>query len=92
MTENRSPRSPRRGQGDPGRLVRYVAMAAAEGVAAGWAFLLALLWLDIGGLGTLVHGSEDATLALVILLMSFGVTFGFVGIAWKVMVMLPDEE
>ncbi len=77
---------------DPNRLARYVAMAAAEGVAAGWACLLALLWLDVGGFGRLVHGSEDAVTALVILLMSFGVTFGFVGIAWKVMVMLPDEE
>ncbi len=77
---------------DPNRLARYVGMAALEGVMAGWACLLALLWLDVGGFGTLVHSSEDAVMALVILLMSFGVTFGFVGIAWKVMVMLPDQE
>lgn len=78
---------------DPNRLIRYVLISALDGVAAGWTFLLALLWLDIGGLGALVHGAADGgRLALLILLMSFGVTFGFVGIAWRVMVMLPDED
>lgn len=77
---------------DPYRLVKYVAVSAGDGIAAGWTCLLAMLWLDIGGLGTLVHGSEDGMVALVILLMSFGVTFGFVGIAWRVMVMLPNEK
>ena len=78
---------------DPNRLIRYVLISALDGVAGGWTFLLALLWLDIGGLGTLVHGAADGGLtALYILLMSFGVTFGFVGIAWRVMVMLPEED
>jgi len=79
-------------QHDPYRLVKYVAVSAGDGIAAGWTFLLALIWLDIGGMGTLVHGSEDGPLALYVLLMSFAVTFGFVGIAWRVMVMLPDSE
>lgn len=77
---------------DPYKLLRYVAISALDGVAAGWTFLLALLWLDIGGLGTLVHGSADGPIALVIMLLSFGVTFSFVGIAWRVMVLLPDKE
>ena len=76
---------------DPWWLVRYVLLAAVEGVVAGWAFLLILLHLDIAGLGRLVHGSADGAVALVILLVSFGVTFSYVGIAWRVMVRLPDE-
>lgn len=83
---------PQRSGADPYRLMKYVAISAADGIAAGWTFMLALLWLDVGGLGTLVHGSSDGLTALFILLMSFGVTFGFVGIAWRVMVLLPDEE
>jgi polyferredoxin len=75
---------------DPWWLVKYVLLAAAEGVVAGWTFLLILLYMDIGGLGTLVHGAAGP-MALVILLMSFGTTFGFVGIAWRVMVLLPEE-
>ena len=76
---------------DPWWLVKYVALAAAEGVVAGWIFLLILLYADIGGLGTLVHGAASGPMALVILLMSFGTTFAFVGIAWRVMVLLPEE-
>ncbi|MGF1501487.1 MAG: hypothetical protein ACFBSD_06695 [Paracoccaceae bacterium] len=77
---------------DPYWLMKYVALSAADGIAAGWTCLLALLWLDIGGLGTLVNGQADGPTALVILLMSFGVTFGFVGIAWRVMVLLPEKK
>lgn len=77
---------------DPYWLVKYVAISAADGIAAGWTFLLALLWLDIGGLGSLVHGHASGVTALIIMLMSFAVTFGFVGIAWRVMVMLPHED
>ena len=77
---------------DPYWLVKYVAVSAGDGIAAGWIFLLILLFWDIGGLGSLVHGSVDGVLALFILLMSFAVTFGFVGIAWRVMVMLPGDK
>jgi len=77
---------------DPYWLMKYVALAAMDGIAAGWTFLLALLWFDIGGLGSLVHRSEAGEIALLIMLMSFAVTFGFVGIAWRVMVMLADDD
>ena len=40
---------------DPTRLLRFVLISAMDGIAAGWLALLALLWLDIGGLGTRVH-------------------------------------
>ena len=81
-----------RPQQDPYRLVKYVLMAALEGIAGGWTFLLILLWTDIGGLGTLVYSSADRTVALITLLMSFGVTFGLVGLGWRIMVMLPEED
>jgi len=77
---------------DPMRLVKYVAISALDGVAAGWTFLLILLWADIGGLGTLVHGSEHSVVALITLLLSFGVTFSLVGLGWRIMVLLPDED
>ncbi len=77
MKRRRPDRSdPSRGdptRGDPWWLVKYVMLAAAEGVAAGWTFLLILLHLDTGGLGTLVHGAASGPLALVILALSFGV-------------------
>lgn len=77
---------------DPWRLFRYVMIAALDGVAAGWTVVLILIWRDFAGLGTRVHGSEDGAIALIILLMSFGITFSLVGIGWRVMVLLPDED
>ena len=81
-----------RGKDDPGRLLRFVLISAADGVAAGWTVLLALLWLDIGGLGARVHGSADAELAVLMLAGAFAVTFSYVGIVWGVMARLPEED
>jgi hypothetical protein len=80
------------GEFDPWWLVKYVLVSAADGVAAGWTFLLILLWTDIGGLGALVHGSADGVIALAVLLLSFGITFSLIGIGWRVMVLLPDDD
>ena len=77
---------------DPTRLLRYVARHALTGAVAGWTALLALLWLDIGDLGTRVAGSADRELITVMLAGAFGSTFGLVGILWGVLVMLPHED
>ncbi|SET87081.1 hypothetical protein [Oceanicella actignis] len=76
---------------DPYRLMRFVFRHALNGVMAGWAFLLALLWLDVGGLGARVHGAADGWIVVLMLAGAFGVTFSMVGIVWGVLVMLPDE-
>lgn len=76
---------------DPYRLVKYVALGAGEGIFAGWVILMLVVKLDLLGLGGLIDRSADGALALVMLLGVFGITFGMVGIAWRVMVLLPDE-
>lgn len=80
------------GKHDPYRLMKYVAVSAGDGIAFGWVLLLVLLRFDIAGLGALVHGSDSGTTAVLLLAHFFAITFGMVGIAWRVMVMLPDEE
>jgi len=77
---------------DPYRLFRYVALGAGEGIVAGWILLLIMIRLNIMSLGTLIHGSAEGSTALLMLLGFFAITFGMVGIAWRVMVLLPDEE
>lgn len=77
---------------DPSKLIRYVARHVLTGVIAGWVVLLALLWLDIGDLGTRVAASADRTLITIMLAVAFGTTFGFVGILWGVLVQLPHED
>ena len=81
-----------RRQLDPYRLFKYVARGAGEGVIAGWVVLLILKYLNIGRIGELIANSEHGALVYVIALALFGITFGMVGIAWRIMVLLPDEE
>ncbi len=76
---------------DPYWLIRYVAISAGEGIAAGWVLLLILIYMDIGGLGSLVHSSDTGAVALIVLLVSFAVTFGVVGIGIRVMFDLPKD-
>ena len=76
----------------PYRLARYVALGAGEGIVAGWVLLMLLIKLNIMGLGDLIHRSADGLTALLMMLAFFGITFGMVGIAWRVMFLLPDEE
>ncbi|MEM1316156.1 MAG: hypothetical protein AAGI51_16490, partial [Pseudomonadota bacterium] len=47
---------------DPGKLTRFMIYHIASGVAAGWVVMLALIWLDIGGVGSLIRGSDQREL------------------------------
>ncbi|MFT6775193.1 MAG: hypothetical protein ACJA1L_002912 [Paracoccaceae bacterium] len=77
---------------DPNRLLLYVARCAFSGVVAGFAVLLALLWLDVGGIGSRVAASADRELITAMLAGAFGCTFALPGILWGVLVKLPHES
>lgn len=77
---------------DPTRLIRFLLHHAANGVAAGWTVLLLLIWTDVGGLGSLIWGSDQRELVTALMAASFGVTFGLVGIVYGVLVVLPDSD
>ena len=81
----------KRDRHDPTRLLRFVARHALNGIIAGWVCLLALLWLDIGGLGALIATSPFEELVTAMMAGAFGVTFGMLGIAWGVLVVLPQD-
>ena len=76
---------------DPTRLLRFVARHAINGVVAGWVCLLLLIWLDVGGVGTMLDGSSSGDLATAMLAIGFGATFSLIGIGWGVLFVLPDE-
>ena len=76
---------------DPYRLIRYTLLGAGEGVVADWFTLLLLKHLDIGRIGSLIDGSDQGALVLAVALGLFGITFGMLGIAWRLMVLLPEE-
>lgn len=48
----------------------------AVGVAVGWSVLGALVWLDIGGLGTLVATSRSRGVVIFMLMAVFAITWG----------------
>ena len=77
---------------DPNRLVKYVATGAIDGVLAGWVFCAALLALDAYGIRSMASNSDSGPLITLIFFLLTGITFGMLGIAWRVMVLLPDED
>ena len=77
---------------DPYGLLKFVAVGAGDGIAFGWLMLLTMSWLDVAGIGTMLSTSSSGALALVLLLIQFGTTFGMVGVGYRVMVVLPTLD
>lgn len=57
-------------------LLGLLAAHLAVGIAAGWAALGALLWLDIGGLARLIAADHSGWVAVMMLMLVFAITFG----------------
>ena len=58
------------------KLTRFLLRKCLDGVMAGWAVMLGLLWTDVGGVGSLIRSSEFGLLALAMLAFAFAITFG----------------
>jgi len=66
-------------------LLRFLAGHLLVGIAAGWMVLAAMLWLDVGGLATLLWASPDWPVLLALLLFGFAITFGSLAMGTGVM-------
>jgi hypothetical protein len=55
-------------------LRRHVSRRCLDGVAAGWALMLGLVWTDVGRVGSLIDSSEHGALALIMLALVFAST------------------
>lgn len=73
-------------------LIRFLILNALIGVAIGWGLVAGLLWLDAGGLGTLVLRSDSPILAVAVLGVFFSITFGSVAMGTAVMTQLRDDK
>lgn len=73
------------------KLLKFLALNCAIGVAAGMFFLAGLMTIDLAGLRTLIWASPDPVLPLALLAAGLSVTFGGVAMAGAVM-MLPSAE
>lgn len=66
------------------KLIRFMLVHSANGMAIGCTFLLALIWFDVLGLGTLL--AKDASgLATFVLFFQTALTFGAVSMGVAVM-------
>jgi hypothetical protein len=73
------------------KLVRLYIQSVAIGFAIAAAFTTGLLWLDVGGLGHLVLGSDIGGVALGMLVVFNGFVFSAVQFAFQVMAMADSE-
>lgn len=61
--------------GSDSHFLRVVALDACLGALLGVAFAALILWLDIGGLRTLLFGSDTAAAATLLFFFGFAATF-----------------
>ncbi len=66
-------------------IVRYILMPGLAGSLAGLAAVVAMLYLDVGTLGTLVLGSDQGWMAVLLLSLGFMTTFGSAAIGAAIM-------
>ena len=74
------------------KLLKFLAIHCAIGVTAGLAFLAILIVTDTAGLGTLIWGSANPYLALLLLAVGMAVTFGSAAMGGAVMMMPYNED
>ncbi|MFN4142960.1 hypothetical protein [Aestuariivirga sp.] len=56
-------------------LIRFLIKWSLIGMASGWLFMVLLLLTDTGGLGGLLMRSDSKLVALLVMALSFGISF-----------------
>jgi hypothetical protein len=74
------------------KLVRFLAGHALLGGVVGGFVAGALLWLDVGGLGTLFSGERSLIALIVLYFGSFVLTFASAAMGTAVMLLPKDED
>lgn len=69
------------------RLLRYLLVHALIGAGLALAFVAALLWLDIGGIGRMIFTSPNGPIALALLIGGMTVTMAGVVMAGAIMML-----
>lgn len=73
------------------RLLRLLAINAAFGFALGTAIALAVVAINVGGIGDVLAGSDSRAIGYVLLAAGFGLTFASLAMGGAVM-MLNDKD
>lgn len=74
------------------RLVRFLLVNCAIGIAGGWTLLALLIATDTAGLGTLILNSSSPAIPIAMLAAGFAITFGSAAMGAAVMAMRPNDD
>ena len=74
------------------RLIRFLMVNCAIGIAGGWTLLAALLATDTGGIRTLIWNEASPEVPIILLAAGFAVTFGGAAMGAAVMAMRPGDD
>ncbi|MGO8953876.1 MAG: hypothetical protein ACLPWS_22715 [Rhodomicrobium sp.] len=74
------------------RLVRFLLVNCAIGIAGGWTLLAALIATDTAHLRTLIWNSSSPAMPILLLAAGFAITFGSAAMGAAVMAMRPGDD
>ena len=73
------------------KLVRFVIVNSLIGVLIGWFVAAGVVYFNVFGFGDVLMHSQSRLVAVFILAMSFGTTFGF-GFLTTAILLLPEDK
>ena len=75
LAQRLPPHTPENARADHGDMLRFLALNALAGAAIGLVVAAAILWLDIGGMGSLVARAANPVLPVLLLAVPLAATF-----------------
>ena len=83
--------TPEEARKDHWQMLRFMAVNAAAGVLLGALTAAAIIWLDLGGLGTRIGQAQNPVIPVLLLVVPFATVFGGVVTASALLTM-PYEK
>ncbi len=74
------------------KLIRFVLLNSLIGMVIGWLVAAGIIWFNIGGFGDRFAQSHDKPIVVVILAISFGVTFAFAYLTTSLLLLPTDKD
>ena len=83
--------TPEAARKDHWQMLRFMAVNAAAGALIGIISAVAIIWLDIGGIGTRIAHAANPVVPVLLLVLPFATVFGGVVVA-SAIVTMPYEK
>ena len=74
------------------RLIRFLLVNCAIGIAGGWTLLAAIILSDTARLRTLISNEASPAVPIILLAAGFAITFGSAAMGAAVMAMRPGDD